>query len=336
MSHSNHRVELHLSPLLAFVGDVNLLAFSPAKTPATRIPSLPSLYIYAPVAELHYLYAVLDKLGFECYFNAENLQQWQGVNVCFFKKQALSPQQLSALRAAEEQGAQVSSLQSFIEQHLHWVEINLLDAEYLLEIEQASDLNTVWPDRMRRVFDFIIGVVLLILLMPLFLPIALAIRFESKGPIFFKQLRTGLYNQEFEIIKFRSMYENAESNGAQWACKNDKRVTGVGQFLRKTRLDELPQLLNVLKGEMSLIGPRPEREVFIKDLEKVVPFYRFRQLVKPGITGLAQVMYRYGASAEDARYKHRYDLYYIRYRSWYLDLKILFKTVRVAFTGEGI
>ncbi|MFZ1389614.1 MAG: sugar transferase [Thiolinea sp.] len=336
MSHSNHRVELHLSPFLSFVGDVNLLAFSPAKKSAAKAPTLPSLYIYAPVAELPYLYAVLDKLGFECYFNAENLQQWQGVNVCFFKKQALSSQQLQSLQVAEEQGVQVCSLQSFIEERLNWVEINLLDAEYLLEIEQASDLNTIWPDRFRRVFDLLIGSLLLILLMPLFLPVALAIRLESKGPIFFKQLRTGLYNQEFKIIKFRSMYENAESNGAQWACKNDKRVTRVGQFIRKTRLDELPQLFNVLKGEMSLIGPRPEREVFIKDLETAVPFYRFRHLVKPGITGLAQVMYRYGASVEDARYKHRYDLYYIRHRSWYLDLKILLKTVRVAFTAEGI
>lgn len=336
MSHSNHRIELHLSPLLNFVGGVNLLAFSPTKKPATQMPALPSLYIYAPIAELPYLYAVLDKLGFECYFNAQDLQQWQGVNVCFFKKQALSQQQLQALHSAEEQGANVCSLQNFIEEHLHWVEVNLLDAEYLLEIEQASDLNKKWPDRLRRIFDLLMGGLILILLMPLFLPVALAIRLESKGPVFFKQLRTGLYNQEFKIIKFRSMYENAESNGAQWACKNDKRVTRVGQFIRKTRIDELPQLLNVLKGEMSLIGPRPEREVFIKDLEPVVPFYRFRHLVKPGITGLAQVMYRYGASAEDARYKHRYDLYYIRHRSWPLDLKILFRTVRVAITGEGI
>ena len=336
MSHSNHRIELHLSPLLNFVGDVNLLAFSPAKKSAAKTQTLPSLYIYAPTAELPYLYAILDKLGFECYFNAKNLQEWQGVNVCFFKKQALSQQQLQALQAAEEQGAQVRSLQSFIEEHLQWVEISLLDAEYLLEIEQASDLNRVWPDRLRRVFDFLMSGLLLILLIPLFLPVALAIRLESKGPVFFKQLRTGLYNQEFKIIKFRSMYEDAESNGAQWACKNDRRVTRIGQFIRKTRIDELPQLFNVLKGEMSLIGPRPEREVFIKDLEPAVPFYRFRHLVKPGITGLAQVMYRYGASIEDARYKHRYDLYYIRHRSWYLDLKILFRTVRVAFTGEGI
>lgn len=336
MSHRNYHMELHLSPLLNFVGDVNLLAFSPAKQPATQVPSLPSLYIYAPVAELPYLYTVLDKLGFECYFNSENLQTWQGVNVCFFKKQALSVQQLQALHAAEAQGVQVCSLQSFIEQHLQWVEINLLDAEYLLEIEQASDLSKKWPDLFRRVFDLAAASLLLVLLLPLFLPVALAIRLESKGSVFFKQLRTGLYNQEFEIIKFRSMYENAEINGAQWACKNDKRVTRVGHFIRKTRLDELPQLFNVLKGEMSLIGPRPEREVFIKDLEPVVPFYRFRHLVKPGITGLAQVMYRYGASAEDARYKHRYDLYYIRHRSWLLDLKILLKTVRVAFTGEGI
>lgn len=336
MSHSNHRIELHLSPSLAFLGDVNLLAFSPSKTPTNKASALPSLYIYAPAAELPYLYAVLGKLGFECYFNTESLQQWEGLNVCFFKKQALSTQQLQMLQIAEEQGATISSLQAFIENHLNWVEVGLLDAEYLLEIEQASDLNKVWPDRLRRVFDMVVGSLILVLLLPLFVPIALAIRLESKGPIFFKQLRTGLYNQEFEIIKFRSMCDNAESNGAQWACKNDKRITKVGNFIRKTRIDELPQLFNVLKGEMSLIGPRPEREVFIKDLEQVVPFYRFRHLVKPGITGLAQVMYRYGASAEDARYKHRYDLYYIKHRSWFMDLKILLRTIRVACTAEGV
>jgi lipopolysaccharide/colanic/teichoic acid biosynthesis glycosyltransferase len=132
------------------------------------------------------------------------------------------------------------------------------------------------------------------------------------------------------------MCEDAEKDGARWASKQDSRITRVGKFIRKTRIDELPQLLNVLKGEMSLVGPRPEREVFIRDLEKQIPFYRFRHTVKPGVTGLAQVRYTYGASVADAMHKHRYDIYYIKHQSVWMDMRILFDTVRVVLTGQGV
>ncbi|WP_323888720.1 sugar transferase, partial [Aeromonas caviae] len=170
---------------------------------------------------------------------------------------------------------------------------------------------------------------------PIGLLAALAIKLESPGPIFYRQARVGQFNQEFDVIKFRSMRNDAEKNGAQWASKNDARVTRVGRFIRKTRIDELPQLINVFKGEMSLVGPRPEREVFIKELEAVIPYYRFRHAVKPGITGLAQVSYPYGASIEDAVWKHKYDIFYIKHQSLVLDIKILLLTVKTVLFGMG-
>ncbi len=189
---------------------------------------------------------------------------------------------------------------------------------------------------LKRLLDVSVSLLLLALTLPIWLITAIAIKWESPGAVFFQQRRTGLFNQEFNILKFRSMCEDAEKDGARWASKNDSRITRVGKFIRKTRIDELPQLLNVLKGEMSMVGPRPEREVFIRDLEKHIPFYRVRHTVKPGVTGLAQVSYTYGASLEDAKHKHRYDMAYIRHQSVWMDLRILWNTVRVVLTGQGV
>lgn len=189
---------------------------------------------------------------------------------------------------------------------------------------------------LKRGIDVSVSLLLLIMTLPIWLITAIAIKWESPGAVFFRQQRTGLFNQEFNILKFRSMCEDAEKDGARWASKDDSRITRVGKFIRKTRIDELPQLLNVLKGDMSLVGPRPEREVFIHDLEKHIPFYRFRHTVKPGVTGLAQVSYTYGASVEDAMHKHRYDMHYIKHQSVWMDMRILFDTVRVVLTGQGV
>jgi lipopolysaccharide/colanic/teichoic acid biosynthesis glycosyltransferase len=164
---------------------------------------------------------------------------------------------------------------------------------------------------------------------------AIAVKLESRGPAIFRQARTGLGGKEFEILKFRSMADDAERNGPQWAQKSDPRITRVGRVLRLLRIDELPQLVNVLKGEMSFIGPRPERPVFNATLEKEIPLYNLRHLVRPGITGWAQVMYPYGASVEDAREKLQYELYYIKNYSVLLDIGIVFKTLRVVLLGKG-
>jgi exopolysaccharide biosynthesis polyprenyl glycosylphosphotransferase len=165
--------------------------------------------------------------------------------------------------------------------------------------------------------------------------IALAVRLDSPGPVFFRQERVGKGEQPFTLIKFRTMRNDAEKNGAVWACKDDPRVTKVGHILRKTRLDEIPQLFNVLKGDMSFVGPRPERPEFVETLKEKIPYYSKRHFVKPGVTGWAQVRYPYGASVEDSLEKLRYDLYYIKNFSIFLDILIILETIKVVLFGRG-
>jgi len=165
--------------------------------------------------------------------------------------------------------------------------------------------------------------------------VALAIKLNSAGPIFYRQRRIGKNGKEFEIAKFRSMVCDAEKNGAVWASCNDNRVTFVGKILRKTRIDELPQIWNVLKGELSFIGPRPERPEFVKELVEKIPYYQMRHLVKPGLSGWAQINFPYGASVEDALQKLQYDLFYVKNRSIVLEISIMLKTIMTLLKREG-
>ena len=188
----------------------------------------------------------------------------------------------------------------------------------------------------KRVFDVVSSSVLLVLASPVMVLTALAIRLDSVGPILYRQERVGLAGKGFSCIKFRSMRTDAEKDGvARWATKNDSRITRVGAFIRKTRIDELPQLFSVLHGEMSMVGPRPERPSFVAQLREQIPFYDLRHTVKPGLTGWAQVRYAYGASLEDARKKHQFDLYYVKNNSVLLDLQVLIETVSVVLFREG-
>ena len=188
----------------------------------------------------------------------------------------------------------------------------------------------------KRTFDLLVSAVLLMLTLPLMLVTALAIRLESPGPVVYRQERVGRGGRQFTCLKFRSMRADAERDGTPvWAVSNDPRATRIGQFIRKTRIDELPQLVNVLRGEMSFVGPRPERPSFVNELKKTIPYYDLRHSVKPGITGWAQVRYSYGASVEDARKKLQFDLYYVKNHSLFLDLLILVETVRVVLFREG-
>jgi exopolysaccharide biosynthesis polyprenyl glycosylphosphotransferase len=189
--------------------------------------------------------------------------------------------------------------------------------------------------RIKRFLDISFAGILLIAISPLMLLAAIAIKLDSPGPIFYSQLRSGLNGKAFRVYKFRSMYQDAEKRGAQWAKERDSRITRVGNFIRLTRIDELPQIWNVFRGEMSMIGPRPERPEFDAQLKEVIPYYEVRYLVKPGITGWAQVMYPYGASIEDAYQKLSYDIYYIKNYSFWLDLAIILKTIRVVLLGKG-
>ena len=188
----------------------------------------------------------------------------------------------------------------------------------------------------RALFDIVSAMALLIMALPLMLVVALLIKLDSAGPVFYRQERVGLHGKAFTLLKFRSMRKDAEAPGRPvWAEIADPRITRMGQFIRYTRIDELPQLLNVLRGEMSLIGPRPERPYFVEKLASAIPLYSVRHYVKPGITGWAQVNASYGASIEDALEKLRYDLYYIKNRSFILDLLILWRTLRVVVFRQG-
>jgi len=188
----------------------------------------------------------------------------------------------------------------------------------------------------KRAFDVVSSATLLFLAAPVMLLTALAIRLDSRGPIIYSQERVGLGGATFMCLKFRSMRTDAEKDGvARWASKNDSRITRVGAFIRKTRIDELPQLISVLRGEMSMVGPRPERPTFVSQLRDAIPFYDLRHTVKPGLTGWAQVRFSYGASLDDARRKHQFDLYYVKNNSLVLDLLVLIETVSVVLFREG-
>ena len=188
----------------------------------------------------------------------------------------------------------------------------------------------------KRLSEIILSAVGLILTFPLLTLTALLIRLDSRGPIFFRQERVGENDKTFHILKFRSMIQSAEAEGdAVWAEKDDPRVTRVGRIIRKLRIDDIPQMINVLKGEMSFVGPRPERPEFVVKLKKVIPYYSQRHIVKPGITGWAQIRYTYGSSIEDARIKLQHDLYYIKNMSTLLDLMIIFQTIKVVLLRKG-
>jgi len=196
--------------------------------------------------------------------------------------------------------------------------------------------RTIYIDLFKRYIDILLSLTGLALTLPFFPIIALAIKLDSPGPVFFRQTRVGNKEKMFKLYKFRTMSQNAEEkSGAIWAAKNDPRVTRLGSYFRKSRIDEIPQLYNVLRGDMSFVGPRPERPEFVDKLNQVIPYYSTRHFIKPGLTGWAQVRYPYGASVEDAIEKLRYDLFYIKNLSAFLDTLIFFETIKVVLFGRG-
>ena len=243
---------------------------------------------------------------------------------------ALTPAALAAFRAF---GITIESEMQFWERCLKRVDVAHLDADWVASLDAARGGRV--QAVVNRVGDIGTSLALLALTLPLMLLVALLVRLNSPGPVLYRQERVGLGGKAFTLLKFRSMRVDAEARGPVWAKQRDPRVTTVGSFMRRTRIDELPQLLNVLRGQMSFIGPRPERPHFVEQLAEVIPFYRERARVKPGLTGWAQVNFPYGASVEDARGKLSYDLYYVKHRSIPLDLSILFATVRVILFQEG-
>ncbi|MCK9424701.1 MAG: sugar transferase [Ignavibacteriaceae bacterium] len=203
-------------------------------------------------------------------------------------------------------------------------------------IDINPQLMPVWEAKVKRFLDLIFAFIILLFTSPVMLLTSLAIKFDSKGPVLFKQERCGLNGKYFSIYKFRSMKQDAEKlTGPVWSTKDDPRITRVGKFVRKVRIDELPQMINILKGEMSLVGPRPERPFFVEKLSQEIPYYKRRLKVRPGITGWAQVKHKYDESVEDVKEKLKYDLFYIENMSLRMDFKIMFRTVFVMLFGKG-
>ncbi len=241
---------------------------------------------------------------------------------------------MTTLLDCKLRGMPIYSAAAFQEIYLGRIDLDTLTASDLLLKPgfAAGDLAAA----SKRISDIILALAILLLALPLMLLTALAIKFDSTGSIFYRQERLGQFDRPFTLFKFRSMTADAEAGGSpRWAQRHDPRTTRVGRFIRASRIDELPQLVNVLRGEMSLVGPRPERPHFVEQLTSAIPFYRQRSYVKPGLTGWAQINFPYGASIEDAREKLAYDLYYVKNRSLWLDAAILLSTVRVVLFREG-
>jgi sugar transferase (PEP-CTERM system associated) len=242
---------------------------------------------------------------------------------------------IKALLDCKMAGVVISDLRTFFEREKALIYLeNLVPSWFVFSdgFAKAGSLSIV-----KRIFDILASLILLFVTWPVMLMTVLAIWWESgyKAPVFYTQTRVGEGDQNFDVIKFRSMKLDAEKGGAQWAQENDDRITKVGHFIRKYRIDELPQIFNVLKGDMSFVGPRPERPEFVKQFNASIPFYNERHRVKPGITGWAQLCYPYGSSEYDALQKLQYDLYYVKNLSIFLDLTIIIHTVEIILWGKG-
>lgn len=249
------------------------------------------------------------------------IQKTKDLEPVFQKALVQKTRLLSLAQLAEEELQRIPA---------HWLDESIVQLSGLAN-GRAIGINS----QLKRLADLILGISLILSAAIILLPIAIAIYWHDRGPIFYSQIRTGLFGESFTIYKLRTMQQTAEENGAQWSKPGDKRITPIGKWLRRSRLDELPQLLNIIKGDMSFIGPRPERPELERDLEVNIPHYRLRHLVRPGLSGWAQVNMAYTSSVEDAKLKLSYDLYYLKNNSFWLDLLILAKTFKTVLKGAG-
>jgi len=263
--------------------------------------------------------------------HVENLGVSEVVLALEERRNALPLKDLLRIKTA---GVHVNDFSSFLERETGRVDLDTVNPSWFIFSDGFSSART-FSSAAKRLFDVAASLLLLAFTAPVIVLFALLVKLDSKGPAFFRQTRLGLYGQTFDVIKLRSMRLDAEANGAQYATKNDPRVTRIGNFIRKVRIDELPQTWSVLKGEMSFVGPRPERPEFVANLEEKLTYYAERHMVKPGITGWAQVNYPYGASLEDSRHKLEYDLYYVKNYTPFLDILIILQTLRVVLWHEG-
>ena len=268
-------------------------------------------------------------------YNLEKQIKEEGVDTIIISPEAYqNSETINIFYKSLEQKISFFNLASFYERLTGKVPLGAINQIWFLE--NLSESKKKGYELTKRVFDTVFAVIVGVMSLILYPFITLAIKVSAPGPVFYRQKRMGQAGRVFEIIKFRTMHKDAEKNtGAVWTTKNDPRITKVGDFLRKSRLDELPQTWNILRGEMSFVGPRAERPEFHDTLKKEIPFYGERYLIKPGLTGWAQINFRYGSSVDDAAAKLKYDLYYIKNRSPLLDLGIILKTIRIALNQAG-
>ena len=255
--------------------------------------------------------------------------------VASYNSEAITPELYHDLINLLETGFPIREYTQVFEDMTNRVPVQFVGKDFYKYFPFSRSNNNKFYQLYSKTFDFVfslIGLTIGVLFLPLVL---IGNLIGNRGPLFYKQERVGKNGETFNIIKFRTMVTNAEKNGAVWASKNDSRITPFGKFLRRSRLDELPQFLNILNGNMSLIGPRPERPYFVRELSQVIPFYETRHIIKPGLTGWAQVNVRYGSSVDDSLLKLQYDLYYIKHRSFFLDLNIMVKTLSTVIFFRG-
>ena len=232
-------------------------------------------------------------------------------------------------------GLKIMNYEEFNEDIQKKIDINKINEEWLLQSNGFDILNNEVQRNIKRGMDLMLALILMVILSPLALIVSIIIKLESKGPVIFKQMRIGENMRPFKVYKFRSMRLHDPEKYSKYTLDNDSRVTKFGKFIRKTRIDELPQLWNILKGTMSFVGPRPEGDILAKDYASQIHYYNFRHLIKPGITGWAQVMFPYGESLDDAKKKLEYDLYYLKHQDFILDVLVVAKTAKAVFFGKG-
>ena len=232
-------------------------------------------------------------------------------------------------------GLKIMNYEEFNEDIQKKIDINKINEEWLLQSNGFDILNNEVQRNIKRGMDLMLALILMVILSPLALIVSIIIKLESKGPVIFKQMRIGENMRPFKVYKFRSMRLHDPEKYSKYTLDNDSRVTKFGKFIRKTRIDELPQLWNILKGTMSFVGPRPEWDILAKDYARQIHYYNLRHLIKPGITGWAQVMFPYGESLDDAKKKLEYDLYYLKHQDFILDVLVVVKTAKAVFFGKG-
>jgi len=331
--------EVALAPSPAVVPTAHLVVAAPSASVEASVASLPSqargeTVEGGPLAAVVQLpNAAAQSLQIAARTLPEAVRQLRADTVVIATEEAQEPLPIDELIRLRLDGVTVLPAHRFAERVLRRIPLSLLPPS---DLAVGRGLTSPMSQAIKRVFDLLMSTLLLVCAAPVLAALAVLIKLESEGPVFYVQERTGRGGKPYRVQKLRTMHKDAEKvSGPVWATRRDPRVTRLGAFLRKTRLDEIPQVFAVFRGDMSFVGPRPERPFFVQQIKQQIPFFGLREAVKPGITGWAQIRYPYGSTIEDAKSKLEYDLYYVEHRSLFLDLAICFHTAKIVLFGRG-